>query len=180
MILGGLFWTAKAAMILVLGYQPPFLFEGAQLLFALGLFGLYLRVDGHTSRVGRAGMISAGFAFLARLAASLYEVLPGTEISTSEEFVFPYSFLVLIGALGLVFGLLFLGIATLRTNALVFPWRAVPLSVVALGLPLWVTSIIHIEIPILLLGMLWTLLGYTIWKQAASTPGITSAVKESR
>lgn len=169
MTLGGLFWVLKAGAILLVGYQPPLIFEVAPLLFALGLVGLYSQVSPHAGPLGVSGMVMAGLAFIARLAASVYATLPGARVSTGETFVFPYSLLVLVGTLGIFVSLILLGITTLRTRGLPPPWHMLPLGVGLLAIPISVTGILHIELPILLLGGLWMLLGYTIVRGGKGT-----------
>ena len=169
MTLGGLFWVLKAGTILLVGYQPPLIFEVAPLLFALGLVGLYSHLSPHAGPLGTSGMVVAGLAFVARLAASVYETLPGARVSTGEDFVFPSSLLVLGGTLGIFVSLVLLGIAALRTRGLPPPWRMVPLGVGLVAIPVGATGMLHIELPILLLGGLWMLLGYTISRGAKGT-----------
>ena len=166
MTLGGLFWVLKAGAILLVGYQPPLIFEVAPLLFAPGLVGLYNHLSPHAGLLATGGIAVAGLAVVARLAASVYEILPGARISTGEDFVFPYSLLVLVGTLGIFVSLILLGIATLRTRGLPPPWHMLPLGVGLLAIPVAATGMLHIELPILVMGGLWMLLGYTISRSA--------------
>ncbi len=169
MTLGGLFWVLKAGAILLVDYQPPLIFEVAPLLIALGLLDLYRQVAPHAGPIGTSGMVVAALAFIARLAASVYATLPGARISTGEDFVFPYSLLVLVGTLGIFVSLILLGIAALRTRGLPPPWHIVPLGVGLLAVPVVGTGLLHIELPILLIGGLWMLLGYAISRGAGGT-----------
>ncbi len=175
MMIAGLCWIIKATVILVADYQPPLIFEIAPLLFALGLLGLYVRIRPPVSRTGTIGMVVVSIAFVARVAATLYEVIPGARISTGEDFVFPYSLFVLVGMLGIFLGLLLLGVAILRTQGLPPPWHVLPLGVGVLAILVFVTGILHIELPILLIGCLWTLLGYAIWWSASCTTTTTAS-----
>jgi len=130
MTLGGLFWVLKAGAIILGGDQPPLIFEVAPVLFALGLFGLHSRVPPHAGPIGSSGMVVAGLALVAWLAALVYAALPGARVPTGEEFVFPLSLLVLVSSLGIFVSLILLGIATLRTRALPPPWHRLPLEAV--------------------------------------------------
>lgn len=68
------------------------------------------------------------------------------------------------GAAGAIFaGLVFSGGAILRTGIL--PWRILPLTLgLAALLPIWVLALVHFELPVVLLGLGWMLLGYAMWK----------------
>jgi hypothetical protein len=166
LIAGGVLWVIKAATILATGYQPPQIFELAQVLFALGLLGLWGRLARPAIWLAKAGAALAAVALASRLGASLYERLPGAVISTGEEFVVPYSPMVLLGAAGVYLGLILLGTATARTRGLPAPWHLIPLGVGAAFGPLALTGVIHVELPILLMGLAWMLAGAALWRSA--------------
>lgn len=161
-VLGGLFWVIKAGSILLTSYQPPQIFETAPLLFAVGLVGLYLRLGQRASGWGKAGVTLAVLAFFMRLVTTIYEATPNAVVSTGETFVFPFSLFVLIGAAGVFIGLILLGIDFFRAKLLPSPAHATPLTAGLLVLPITATAIIHIEIPILLIGLMWVWVGSTI------------------
>jgi hypothetical protein len=78
-------------------------------------------------------------------------------------------FIVLAG-LGPFVGLVLLGIATLRVKAMPAPWSALPLVMGAGAVPLMLVGGILelvserlVELPIVLLGLAWVLLGYSVW-----------------
>ena len=66
----------------------------------------------------------------------LYPLLPGAQISTGEEFIFPFSLFVLIGSIGGFVALLLIGIAILRPENCWNRWRTVPVIVALMPLPL--------------------------------------------
>ena len=175
MTLGGLFWVLKAGAIILGGDQPPLIFEVAPLLFALGLVGLSRHVSPQAGPIGTSGMVAASLAIVAWLAAIVYAALPGARVPTGEEFVFPLSLLVLVSSLGIFVSLILLGVVALRTRGLPPPWHLLPLGVGLVSIPLAATGTLHIELPILLIGGLWMLLGYTI-SHSAKGPATTAAL----
>jgi hypothetical protein len=73
-LLGGLAWTVKGMVILVGGDQPPLLFEGAPILFGIGLLGVaYSTMP--PSRHRKASLGLAAVSALAGLAALVSEVV---------------------------------------------------------------------------------------------------------
>jgi hypothetical protein len=166
MLLGGVCWIIKAGLILLTNEQPPYLFEVAPLLIAIGLVALYARLIPAAGWMGRTGAILAILAFLSQLAALVYERLPNAHISDAEDFVFPYSVFVLIGTLGIIVGLILLGIETYRIGGLPAPWHRLPLGAAILAIFFSLTVVWHLEIPILLIGGLWVLMGYKVWQSA--------------
>lgn len=176
-IVGGLFWAVKAGAILLLNYQPPLIFEVAQILFVVGLIGLYIRLEGRSGRVGKAGVFIALLALAARLGATVYEFLPGAVISTDEQFIFPYSLFVFLGGVGSFIGLILLGVASIQAKMMPSPWNAVPLIAGLLSLPIAMTGLLHIEVPILLIGLAWIGVGYTIWRSAGIEARVTATRK---
>lgn len=51
----GILWLMKAGAVLVFGYQPPLVFEVAQIFFAVGVIGLYLSYKPVCRWTGRTG-----------------------------------------------------------------------------------------------------------------------------
>lgn len=169
MMLGGLYWIVKAGVIILTDDQPPYLFEIAPLLFAIGLVGLYVQLLPSAGWVGRAGVVGTGLGFVSQIAALVYERLPDARISGAEDFVFPYSMFVLIGSLGILIGLLLLGVETLRVGGLPAPWHRLPIVVIILAIIFSVTVVFHLELPILLIGCLWMFLGNKLWQNAKAS-----------
>lgn len=58
-MVGGLMWVVKGGSILLTGQQPPVVFEAAMPLFAVGLLGLHARLDGRGGLLGKAGVLIA-------------------------------------------------------------------------------------------------------------------------
>ncbi len=161
-VLGGVLWVIKAVSILLTGYQPPLIFEIAPMLLAPGLVGLYWRLGEKVSGWGKAGVALAALAFFTRLGTTIYEATPGAIIPTGETFEFPYSLFVLVGAAGVFIGLIFLGVDFFRAKLLPSPAHAIPLTAGLLVFPLGVTGLIHIEAPILFIGLMWMWVGSII------------------
>jgi hypothetical protein len=163
----GLSWCIKAGTIIVMGYQPPLTFELGQLLFPVGIVGIYLTCY-RPHRLEKTALVLAIFSLVGALLGLLYPLVPGAQISTSDDFVFPYSLFVLIGSIGSFVALLLIGIAILRSENDWNRWRTVPVIVALIPLPLVATGLIHIEIPIFLTGSAWLLLACGLWRVANS------------
>jgi hypothetical protein len=163
----GLSWCVKAATIIITGYQPPLTFELGQLLFPVGIIGISLTCY-RPHRLEKTARALAILSLVGVLLGLLYSLVPGAQISTSEDFVFPYSLFILIGSVGGFVALLLIGIAILRTENDWNRWRRVPVIVALIPLPLIATGAIHFELPIFLIGSAWLLLGYALWRVANS------------
>jgi hypothetical protein len=150
---GGLLWVVKGGSILLTGQQPPLVFEAAIPLFAVGLLGLHARLDGRGGPLGKAGVLVA-YAALAAAALVLVAPLP------------PFY---AVAGFGPLLGLVLLGSATLQAGVFPPPWSALPLAM-GLGGPLLILAgggiaLISerlLEIPIVLVGLAWMLLGYSV------------------
>jgi hypothetical protein len=152
-MLGGLMWVVKGGSILLTGLHPPAVFEAAIPLFAGGLLGLHARLEGRGGPLGKAGVLVA-YAALASAAIVLMTPLA--------------PFYALAG-FGPFLGLVLVGSATLQARVFPSPWSALPLAM-GLGAPLLILAggglaLISerlLEIPIVLVGLAWMLLGYSV------------------
>ncbi len=152
-MVGGLMWTVKGGSILLTGQQPPLVFEAALPLFAVGLLGLHARLGGHGGPLGKAGVLVA-YAALAAAALVLVAPLP------------PFY---AVAGFGPFLGLVLVGSATLQAGVFPPPWSALPLAM-GLGGPLLILAggglaLMNerlLEIPIVLVGLAWMLLGYSV------------------
>ncbi len=152
-VVGGLMWTVKGGSILLTGQQPPVVFEAALPLFAVGLLGLHARLGGHGGPLGKVGVLVA-YAALAAAALVLVAPLP------------PFY---AVAGFGPFLGLVLVGSATLQAGVFPPPWSALPLAM-GLGGPLLVLAggglaLMNerlLEIPIVLVGLAWMLLGYSV------------------
>jgi hypothetical protein len=152
-IVGGLLWVVKGGSILLTGQQPPVVFEAAMPLFAVGLLGLHARLDGRGGPLGKAGVLVA-YAALAAAAIVLVAPLP------------PFY---AVAGFGPFLGLVFLGSATLQARVFPSPWSALPLAMglagpllILVGGGLALISERLLEIPVVLVGLAWMLLGYSV------------------
>ena len=159
-ILGGAMWIVKGALIM-LGGPDPDLFIPAQLFFALGLLTLYKQLAGRGGRLGRIGGV---FAYAVVALSAVNAAYSALFAEDGPQTPFPFNITYGAAALAIFIGLVLLGIATLRANALPGHWRTLPLIVglVAL-LPVWVLAFIDLEVPVVVLGVGWMLLGYALW-----------------
>ena len=79
---------------------------------------------------------------------------------------FPFNVTYFSAGLAIFVGLVFLGLVTARADALPGRWRTLPLIVGLAGLlPVWVLAFIHLEAPVVVLGVGWMMLGYVLWAQ---------------
>jgi hypothetical protein len=167
-IVGGLMWIVKGGSILITGQQPPVVFEAALPLFAVGLLGLHARLGGHGGPLGKAGVLVA-YAALAAAALVLVAPLP------------PFY---AVAGFGPFLGLVLLGSATLQAGIFSPPWSALPLAT-GLGGPLFVLAggglaLMNerlLEIPIVLVGLAWMLLGYSVLVVSGATVQATARVR---
>jgi hypothetical protein len=161
-ILGGAMWVVKGGLIM-LGGPDPDLFIPAQLFFALGLLGLHTQLAGRGGRLGSIGGVLAYAAVALSTVNGAYSVLFAED---EPQTPFPFNITYGAAALAIFIGLVLLGIAALRANALPGRWRTLPLIVgLAALLPVWVLSFIHLEVPVVVLGVGWILLGYALWAE---------------
>ena len=162
-MLGGAMWVLKGAAIM-LGFPDPNLFISAQLFFALGLVGLHAWLKGQGGWPTRVG------GFLAYAGVVVSVVNAPYSLFFEEDGVqppFPFNVTYGVAALSIFVGLVLLGIATLRAEILPPRWRALPLIVgLSALLPVWVLAFIHLELPVVLLGVAWMLLGYALWSKS--------------
>lgn len=169
-LLGGLCWIVKSSVILATGDQPPVLFGIAPLFFALGIIALRTRLPHMGEKSGTVALVLAvigGLATLGALATTGF----GTEATSEEEFS-PFIF---VGFFATLVALALLALPTLRTQALLSPWHRLPALLAAGFFPLMLiggllASIDErlLEIPLLILGTGWTLLGFAIAERPAS------------
>lgn len=169
-ILGGSAWVVKGAGILVTGDQPPVLFALGPPLFAVGLIGLHARLEGRGGRLARAGRGLAYLAIAGSFVLLLARAFADDLLPAGEDDFTPLS--VVIAAIGLstLAGLILLGLATLRTDVMPRGWSSLPLAMGVLLVPgLLVGGTLSersdrlLEIPIVLFGLGWVLLGFAIW-----------------
>jgi hypothetical protein len=154
----------KAAAILVTGRQPPVLFEIGPLLFASGVIGLEHLLPAPRGRVAFGSVAFATVGALATIGALV--VTKGGTAQTSED---EFSPLVFLGFIATILALLLVGIATRRSRTLRSPWHFLPLALFISFLPLMVLGGLLesfderlLELPLLILGLGWALIGYAL------------------
>jgi hypothetical protein len=169
-MLGGVMWVGKGGAIMLTGEQPPVLFSAAMPLFAVGLVGLHARLGGRGGRLGRAGLLLAYAALASALVVLVGSTLAPAGWVPDEDSVTPLTPFIVLAGFGPFVGLVLLGIATLRARAIPAPWSALPLVMGAGAVPLMLVGGVLglvserlFELPIVLLGFAWVLLGYSVW-----------------
>jgi hypothetical protein len=152
-IVGGLMWVVKGGAILLTGEQPPVVFEAAMPLFAVGLLGFHARLGGRGGPLGKAGVL---VAYVALAPAAIVLMAPLAPFYAVAGFG-PFLSLVLLGS------------ATLQARVFPSPWSALPLAVgfggsllILAGGGLALISERLLEIPTVLVGLAWMLLGYSV------------------
>ena len=171
-MLGGVLWVFKGGAIILTGEQPPLLFEAAPPLFAAGLVGLHARLGGRGGRLGRTGLLLAYAALASALVALVGLTLGPAGWVPKEDSVTPLTPFIVLAGFGPFVGLVLLGIATLRVKAMPAPFSALPLVMGVGAVPLMlVGGVLELvserlfELPIVLLGLAWVLLGYSVWSR---------------
>jgi hypothetical protein len=169
-MLGGVMWVVKGGAIMLTGEQPPVLFEAALPLFAVGLVGLHARLGGRGGRLGKTGVLLAYVALASALVVLVGWTLAPAGWVPDEDSLTPLTPFIVLAGLGPFVGLVLLGIATLRVKAMPAPWSALPLLMGTGAVPLMLVGGVLelvserlVELPIVLLGLAWVLLGYSVW-----------------
>lgn len=163
-IAGGLLWVVKGGGILLTGEQLPLVFEAAMPLFALGVLGLHARLGGRAGPLGRVG----GFVAYAALTSAVVALMT------------PLTPFVVVAGFGPFLGLVLLGGDILEARVFPSPWSALPLAM-GLGAPILIVvggaalAPINerlLEVPLVLVGLAWMLLGYSMLaiKSASARP----------
>ena len=161
-------WAVKGIAILATGDQPPFAFEVAPPLFALGLVGLHARLGSRGDRAAKAGVALACAAaafFVAGMGARSLELDVAFVVTT------------LATSLCILAALVLLGVAARRGRAIAGPARHVPLAMGVLAVPaLLVGGLLAelderlLEIPLVLLAGAWIALARVIWPPRRPRP----------
>lgn len=158
-VLGGVMWVIKGGVI-ILGGPDPNLFILAQPFFALGLLGLYARLAGHGGWPRKVGGLLAYVALALSTVNAPYSLFA----EDGPQTPFPFNATYFAASLAIFMGLVLVGAATLRTGTLPPRWRILPLVIgLSALLPIWVLALVHLELPVVLLGLGWMLLGYLLW-----------------
>jgi hypothetical protein len=161
-MLGGVFWVVKGGLILLDGPDPDLLIP-AQLFFALGLLGLHIRLAGRGGWPGRIGGLLAYVALALSAINAPYSLFFAEDGPSTP---FPFNVTYFAASVAVFAGLASLGIAALQVGVLPPRWRVLPLAIgLSALLPVWVLALVHLEIPVVLLGLGWILLGYVLWSE---------------
>jgi hypothetical protein len=161
-VIGGLCWIVKGSRIMVTGEQPPYVFEVAPVFFALAAAGLFVRLQGRGGRTALVGLYAAlASGLLAVTDIALYVM--GAVGEGTEDTFSPTTF----GSfLALNTSLILLGIPHRKATTLSPARRSVPLAIGILTIPLLAMGAALealnprlLELPIIVLGVAWMLLG---------------------
>lgn len=163
-IVGGAMWVAKGGAILVGRDQPPVVFGAAPAFFAFGLLALHTLVQGRHERLERIG---GAFAYLAAVLAGITAV--AALVAWDGDMPPIFNGTMGVATLCILVALFALGIIVRRDTILPRPWRTLPLALSLLFVPLLLVGGLLsaaderlLEVPIVLLGIAWILLGYAI------------------
>ena len=115
------------------------------------------------------GMVSGGLAVsLAGDIPAYWGGSPRADFNLVQAAAFSIE---LLGLLILLAGSTVLGVACLRDKTL-------PLALgVSSLLPVWVLAFVHVELPVLILGFAWTLLGYMLLVESGETVRLPSRTR---
>ncbi len=163
-MVGGAMWVAKGGLIMLGIVDLGELLIFAELFFAVGLVGLHARL---AERGGRAGRIGGLLAYAAVALSAINAPYSLFFSPDGPRTPFPFSVTYFTGSLCVFVVLVFLGFASLRAETLPYHWRLLPLIIgLSALLPVWIVAFVHLELPIMVLGLGWTLLGYVLWSSS--------------
>jgi hypothetical protein len=171
------------------GYLPVVVFYLGSLLLLGGLAGLHARQTGIYGRMGTMGFWVAFVGTLLGTMLGAVAVLSKVlaEESTSTAVAIFGGLATALANLAAGFGLLLLGIATLRAGVLPLPWRLLPLAIFLVDVLLKPLALLFLgaelrrelvlqegsypeilpflvwDLPEVLAGGCWALLGYALW-----------------
>jgi hypothetical protein len=165
-MLGGSFWVLKGGLIM-LGRPDPDLLIPAELFFAFGLLGLHTRLAGRGGWPAKIGGLLAYVALALSAVNAPYSLFFAEDVPRTP---FPFNVTYFAASVAIFVGLASLGLAVLRTRLWTSRWRALPLALgLSALLPVWVLALVHLELPVVLLGLGWVLLGYALWAGKSET-----------
>jgi hypothetical protein len=163
-VLGGAFLVLKGGFIILfdadLSFVPP-----ATFLFALGMVGLHARLEGRGGLLSGIGVVLAWVAVVASV-VNLIGLILAVPAPGDPDAPALLGLTYMVAFLGILVGLLLLGVAALRAEALTPRWRAVPLAVGILWFPLQgIGFVISDGVGLILGGLAWVFLGYVLWTE---------------
>lgn len=157
-------WVVKGGAILLGRHQPPVVFEAAPAFFALGLLALHALVYDRGERLRRIG---GAFAYVAALLAGITAV--AALAAWEEDMPALFNGTMGLAVLCLLVALVALGLVLRRAAIMARPWDTLPLALGTLFVPLLLLGGLLsaaderlLEIPIVILGLAWILLGSAI------------------
>ena len=168
-MVGGAMWVAKDGLIMLGILDLGELLIVTELFIAVGLVGLHARLEGRGGRMGSVGGLLACVAVALSVVNAPYSLLFAHD---GPRTPFPFNVTYFVGTLAVFVGLVLLGIAASRAEALPSRWKLLSLVVGLSALfPVWVLALVSLELPVVALGLAWILLGYVLWSSAPGTDG---------
>ncbi len=168
-MVGGAMWVAKGGLVILGILDLGELLIVAELFFAVRLVGLHARLEGRGGRTGSVGGLLTCAAVALSVVNAPYSLFLAED---GPRTPFPFNVTYFVGTLAVFVGLVLLGIAASRTEALPPRWKLLPLVVGLSALfPVWVLTFVHLELPVVALGLAWISLGYVLWSSAPGKDG---------
>lgn len=169
---GGILWLIKGGIILAGGFQPPALFGLGALCFIIGLVGLSKHIETGGLRV--LGVVMVVISLVSGVALVVIDTFFPQLIPTGNFYSFPGTLLFAVVTVSPFVALIAFGGSMMQAE---YPsWRAVPLGM-GLSLPalFFIGGILEaiypplLEIPFMLFGAAWVVLGYQVWRYEMDT-----------
>ena len=165
--MGGLAWIVKASLILATGHQPALLFELAPAAFAVALYGLLTYVVDPIRRLRTL----AKAAIVLVIAAAVGGLALGSDGPDASGLRGALSSMFdVVSGFGVLILLVGLGLPLMRRRLWEGCWRFLPLALGLGFVPAIAVGVIleaafgerYLEIPLVVLGSGWVLLGYRL------------------
>lgn len=192
MLLGGLLWILTYVVEIVIGvtlgpetysqadpsaslfeWLWPVFFMGAIFFLGVGLLGVRARLEGRSKKLGIAGALLAAVAVVAASINLLLLAGVFGEATALDSFGF-------LGVIGVIFGAILLGIATLRARVLprwarlvltMTPLAFIPAIVVTIPLESVLPEYVIADLPFPVVGAGLATVGYAILKNRMNKAG---------
>lgn len=172
-IVGGAFWAVKAGAIMITGVQPRIIYEIAPFFFAVAVVGLSALLDPPRPGYAKVGSTLAACGALATIVVVAGLAVGPPEWEPAADAATVLTPFIVVANVGTLVGLLLVGIAARRTNALVGSAATLPILLSLSTIPLIalgdVLGSIHprlFEAPTFVVGIGWMALGTALARRS--------------